>query len=60
MKIIEGHDKNIKFSCCNNEKMCCGEGVCGACTIMNNDEKLRRLCKIQTEPKHILEGRRMF
>lgn len=60
MKIIEGHDKNIKFSCCNNEKMCCGEGVCGACTIMNNDEKLRRLCKMQTEPKYILEGRRIF
>lgn len=60
MKIIDAYDKNIKFSCCNNEKMCCGEGVCGCCTIINNDEKLRRLCKMQTDPKYIFEGRRLF
>lgn len=58
MRIVEAHDKDIKFSCSNNEKMCCGEGVCGCCTRINNDDKLRRLCKIQTEPKYILEGRR--
>ncbi len=26
MKVVEGIDKNIKYSCCNNAKMCCGEG----------------------------------
>lgn len=58
MRIVEAHNKDIKFSCCNNEKMCCGEGVCGCCTITNNDDKLRRLCKLQADPKYILEGRR--
>lgn len=60
MKIVESLNKKIHFSCCNNEKMCCGEGVCGCCTIMNNDEKLRRLCKMQTDPKYVFEGRRLF
>jgi len=60
MKIVEAYDENIDFSCSNNEKMCCGEGVCGCCTIMNNDEKLRRLCKMQTSPKYIFEGRRLY
>ena len=59
-KIVEAHDINIDFSCSNNEKMCCGEGVCGCCTIMNDDEKLRRLCKMQTKPKYIFEGRRLL
>lgn len=60
MRIVEAHDKTIDFSCSNNEKMCCGEGVCGCCTIMNDDEKLRRLCKMQTSPKYIFEGRRLL
>jgi len=60
MKIVEAYDKNIEFSCSNNAKMCCGEGVCGCCTIMNDDEKLRRLCKMQTSPKYIFEGRRLY
>lgn len=58
MKIVDAHNPNIEFSCSNNEKMCCGEGVCGCCTLINNDEKLRRLCKMQTDPKYIFEGRR--
>ncbi|MEG2353730.1 MAG: sulfide/dihydroorotate dehydrogenase-like FAD/NAD-binding protein [Clostridium sp.] len=55
-----GVEKPLKYSCCNNTKMCCGEGVCGACTRKNNDRKLRRLCKMQTDPKYVLEGRRLF
>ncbi|MEK6266832.1 MAG: sulfide/dihydroorotate dehydrogenase-like FAD/NAD-binding protein [Clostridium sp.] len=60
MKTVENIDKNIEFSCCNNSKMSCGEGVCGCCTRINDDCKLRRLCKMQTEPKYVLEGRRVF
>ncbi len=60
MKIVEAFQRDLSFSCSNNEKMCCGEGVCGCCTIMNNDEKLRRLCKMQTEPKFVFEGRRLL
>lgn len=66
MKIVEKVDKqkpgdiNIKYACSNNAKMCCGDGVCGCCTITNNDDKLRRMCKLQTDPKYIYEGRRLL
>lgn len=66
MKIVEKVNESkvdapkIEYACCNNAKMCCGEGVCGCCTRKNNDHKLRRLCKEQTDPKFVLEGRRLF
>lgn len=56
--ILELVDENMAFSCCNNARMCCGEGVCGSCTVKTNDHKLRRLCKLQTDPRYILRGRR--
>ena len=49
---------NLPVSCCNNGRMCCGEGICGSCTVKTNDHKLRRLCKLQTDPRFILKGRR--
>lgn len=57
-KVLNIIGENMPMSCCNNARMCCGEGVCGSCTIKTNDHKLRRLCKLQTEPKYILNGRR--
>lgn len=57
-KILYALGNTIPFSCCNNSRMCCGEGVCGCCTLKTNDHKLRRLCKLQTEPKFVLRGRR--
>lgn len=48
----------VKHSCCNNAKMCCGEGVCGACCIVYKGDVIKRLCKVQIDPKYIFEGRR--
>lgn len=56
--VLELLDDKISFSSCNNARMCCGEGVCGSCTVKTNDHKLRRLCKLQTDPRFILRGRR--
>lgn len=52
--------KDIKLSCCNNFKMCCGEGICGACTVRFAGHKIRRFCKEQTDPRNIFEGRRFI
>ncbi len=41
------HAKHIRLSCCNNEKMCCGEGVCGACTSKSTNNKTVHSCKEQ-------------
>ncbi|MDO4534815.1 MAG: sulfide/dihydroorotate dehydrogenase-like FAD/NAD-binding protein [Clostridium perfringens] len=49
---------DINISCCNNSKMCCGEGVCGSCTARFAGHKVKRLCKVQTDPRNIFKGRR--
>ncbi|WP_194190409.1 sulfide/dihydroorotate dehydrogenase-like FAD/NAD-binding protein [Clostridium chrysemydis] len=50
--------RKIKLACCNNFKMCCGEGICGACTIRYKGGVVRRYCKEQVEPRELFEGRR--
>lgn len=53
-------NRNVKVSCCNNAKMCCGEGVCGSCTARFSGHKVKRLCKVQADPRNIFEGRRFI
>ncbi|MFZ7132723.1 MAG: sulfide/dihydroorotate dehydrogenase-like FAD/NAD-binding protein [Eubacteriales bacterium] len=59
-EIIALIKKRITTSCCNNAKMCCGEGVCGACTTRFEGQVVKRLCKLQTDPEYIFEGRRFI
>ncbi|MGG7176092.1 sulfide/dihydroorotate dehydrogenase-like FAD/NAD-binding protein [Clostridium paraputrificum] len=51
---------DILLSCCNNFKMCCGEGVCGACTARFSGHRVKRFCKLQSDPRSIFEGRRFI
>lgn len=59
-KILELLGDEHNYSCCNNAKMCCGEGVCGACTVRFKGHVIKRLCKLQVEPKYLFEGRRLI
>lgn len=63
-KLIEYMDeinrKDILLSCCNNSKMCCGEGVCGSCTQRFSGHRVKRFCKVQTDPRNVFEGRRFI
>ena len=59
-KVLEYIENKAEFSCCNNAKMCCGEGVCGACSTRFKGHKVKKLCKVQIEPKYIFEGRRFI
>ena len=52
--------KDIDLSCCNNFKMCCGEGVCGSCTTRFSGHRVKRFCKVQANPRDIFEGRRII
>lgn len=52
--------ETIDFSCCNNAKMCCGEGVCGSCSVKNKYFNIERSCKLQVDPRNILEGRKLL
>lgn len=38
---------SAKLSWGNNIRICCGEGVCGSCTITDNDGRTIKLCKCQ-------------
>ncbi|WP_411167898.1 sulfide/dihydroorotate dehydrogenase-like FAD/NAD-binding protein [Clostridium sp. MB05] len=58
LDIIGGED--IKLSCCNNIKMCCGEGVCGSCTARFSGHRVKRFCKVQADPRNVFEGRRFI
>lgn len=52
--------KDVLLSCCNNFKMCCGEGICGACTARFSGHRVKRFCKLQSDPRNIFEGRRFI
>lgn len=52
--------ETVDFSCCNNGKMCCGEGVCGSCSVKNKYFNIERSCKLQIDPRNILEGRKLL
>lgn len=53
-------EDSINFSCSNNAKMCCGEGVCGTCTVRYKGQVVKRLCKLQVDPKYIFKDRRLM
>lgn len=59
-KVIEYIGDKAPFSCCNNAKMCCGEGICGACSTRYKGHKVKKLCKVQIEPKYIFKERRFI
>ena len=44
-------DHQVKLSACNNARMCCGEGVCGACTEITADKRVIHHCKEQVKIK---------
>ena len=46
--------KDIDLSCCNNFKMCCGEGICGSCTTRFSGHRVKRFCKIQADRKSVV------
>lgn len=38
---------NVKIANSNNFNLCCGEGICGACSFVNAEGKTIRMCKCQ-------------
>lgn len=48
INVLHNYNINIPMAATNNAKMCCGEGICGACEKeLDNGEKIRA-CKVQT------------
>lgn len=55
MNIVDSVDKNIKFAISNNNLICCGEGVCGACVININGCQVKT-CKAQLDSREYLNS----
>lgn len=56
LNIVKGFDNEILFSCTNNENICCGEGICGACGKRLKDGRRIKTCKAQINPDEIIGG----
>ncbi|KOF56979.1 oxidoreductase [Clostridium sp. DMHC 10] len=57
-RVLNKIDDDIKVSSCNNAKMCCSEGVCGTCGVRYSGHKLKKLCKVQIDPRYLFKDRR--
>lgn len=54
MNIVDSIDDTINLAITNNNLICCGEGICGACIINVKGEKIKT-CKTQIEPRLYLK-----
>lgn len=59
-RVMEVVDESIRISCCNNAKMNCGEGICASCTKHYENNVVKRLCKVQIDPRDLFKDRRLF
>ena len=55
LKLVDSIDKNIKFAIPNNNLICCGEGICGACTVRLNNCRIKT-CKAQMNGREFLSN----
>ena len=55
MDIVDLVDENIKLAVSNNNLICCGEGICGACSINLNGVKVKT-CKAQVNSREYLKS----
>lgn len=55
MDIVDLVDENIKLAVSNNNLICCGEGICGACSINLNGVKVKT-CKAQVNSREYLNS----
>ena len=55
MNIVDSVDKNIKFAISNNNLICCGEVICGACVVNMNGCQVKT-CKAQLDSREYLHS----
>ena len=51
--LLDAINNDISLAISNNNLICCGEGICGACTINLNGEKIKS-CKAQINSRDFL------
>lgn len=52
-KVIKAVNQEVYFSCSNDARICCGEGICGSCHARIEDGSRVKTCKTQLSPLEI-------
>ena len=55
MNIIDNINPSIKLCIANNNLICCGEGICGACSLNIDNQKIK-MCKSQIDSRKYLNN----
>lgn len=55
--LVNQVNKEIFYTCSNDGRFCCGEGVCGSCHERLKDGSRIKTCKTQLSPVEIFGGR---
>lgn len=55
--LLKRLNTEVYFTCSNDAKFCCGEGVCGSCHTRLPNGKRIKTCKTQISPVEIFGGR---
>ena len=55
LQLVDSIDEQIKFAIPNNNLICCGEGICGACTVRLNNCRIKS-CKAQMNGREFLSN----
>ena len=55
LQLVDDIDEKIKFAIPNNNLICCGEGICGACTVRLNNCRIKT-CKAQMNGREFLSN----
>lgn len=54
IRLMNESNVNLPMAATNNATMCCGEGICGSCHKLMKNNKVVKMCKVQTEYKDIM------
>lgn len=54
-ELLKSVDENQEYAVVNNFNICCGEGICGSCSVTTKDGKVVKMCKCQMNGKEVLK-----
>lgn len=57
IKVLDEIELSPYLAVTNNNEICCGEGICGGCTVRLKDGTRAKACKTQIDSRKIIERR---